>query len=208
MTGVWTASLIALWIFTLGLAALLAGALRQLGLIQLRLGADPGALITDAGLDRGSVAPDFSAIDLESGETLQFYDLPARARLLAFIEPSCVACQSLVEGLTEIFSTRNDEFDFVVVCSDQVESCARFSRRNGLKLRVLVDTSGEAAQAFQVAMTPFTYFLDSERHVLVRGVANDWRGIESLLDQEGTVQAGRPWAAIEKEVAVDGRSGI
>jgi hypothetical protein len=28
---------------------------------------------------------------------------------------------------------------------------------------------------------------------VIRGVANDWRQLESLLDQEGTLQAGRGW---------------
>ena len=53
MSGVWLASYIVLWLVVLVLAFLLAGALRQLGLIQLRLGDDPGALITDTGLERG-----------------------------------------------------------------------------------------------------------------------------------------------------------
>ena len=49
MSGVWLASYIVLWVVVLVLAFLLAGALRQLGLMQLRLGDDPGALITDTG---------------------------------------------------------------------------------------------------------------------------------------------------------------
>ena len=57
MSGVWLASYIVLWVVVLVLGFLLAGALRQLGLMQLRLGDDPGALITDTGLERGSKAP-------------------------------------------------------------------------------------------------------------------------------------------------------
>ncbi len=41
MSGVWLASYIVLWLVVLMLGFLLAGALRQLGLIQLRLGDDP-----------------------------------------------------------------------------------------------------------------------------------------------------------------------
>ena len=62
MSGVWLASYIVLWLVVLVLAFLLAGALRQLGLLQLRLGDDPGALITDTGLERGTIAPDFTAV--------------------------------------------------------------------------------------------------------------------------------------------------
>ena len=55
MSGVWLASYVVLWLVVLVLAFLLAGALRQLGLLQLRLGDDPGALITDTGLKRGTL---------------------------------------------------------------------------------------------------------------------------------------------------------
>lgn len=40
-----------LWIVVLVMAFLLLGSLRQIGLLQLRLGDDPGALITRSGLD-------------------------------------------------------------------------------------------------------------------------------------------------------------
>ena len=49
MSGVWLASYLVLWLVVFVLAFLLAGSLRQLGLMQLRLGDDPGALITDIG---------------------------------------------------------------------------------------------------------------------------------------------------------------
>ena len=68
MSGVWLASYLVLWLVVLVLAFLLAGSLRQLGLIQLRLGDDPGALITDSGLERGAQAPEFIAADSETGE--------------------------------------------------------------------------------------------------------------------------------------------
>ena len=62
MSEVWAASIIVLWVLVLFLAFLLMGALRQLGLLQLRLGNDPGALVTRSGLDRGTLAPDFTAL--------------------------------------------------------------------------------------------------------------------------------------------------
>jgi hypothetical protein len=91
VNGVWLASYIVLWAVVLLLAFLLAGALRQLGLLQLRLGDDPGALITDTGLDRGSQAPDFTGLDSESGELVSLSDLPAVARLIVFASPGSEA---------------------------------------------------------------------------------------------------------------------
>lgn len=54
------ASVVILWVAVAIVGFLLAGTLRQVGLIQLRLGADPGALITQGGLDRGTLAPKFT----------------------------------------------------------------------------------------------------------------------------------------------------
>jgi hypothetical protein len=48
-----------------------------------------------------------------------------------------------------------------------------------------------------VTLTPFAYLLDHERNVVIRGIANDWRQLESLLEQEGTLQAGRGWVAMD-----------
>ncbi len=55
--------------------------------------------------------------------------------------------------------------------------------------RMLIDVAGSIESAYEVTMTPFTYVLDYRGQVLVRGVSNDWRHLESLLDQEGTLES-------------------
>jgi hypothetical protein len=82
MTGVWLASFVALWLFMFFLAFMLAGALRQIGLITLRLGDDPGALITESGLDRGTIIPPFGGIESDSGAMIVSTDLQRQARVL------------------------------------------------------------------------------------------------------------------------------
>ena len=49
-----------------------------------------------------------------------------------------------------------------------------------------------------MTLTPFAYLLDHERNVVIRGIANDWRQLESLLEQEGTLQAG-PWVDVDSD---------
>ena len=80
------------------LAFLLAGSLRQLGLMQLRLGDDPGALITDSGLERGVQAPEFVAAHSETEEPVSLYELPPVPRLLVFASPGCLSCRELIPG--------------------------------------------------------------------------------------------------------------
>jgi len=53
------------------------------------------------------------------------------------------------------------------------------------------------AKAYAAPVSPFVYVLDHQRRVLARGVATDWRGLESLIEQEGTPQAGRAWVQVD-----------
>jgi methylamine dehydrogenase accessory protein MauD len=198
MSGVWLASYIVLWLLVLLLAFLLAGALRQLGLLQLRLGDDPGALITDTGLERGTQAPDFTALDAASGGSISLSDLPAVPRMLVFASPGCLSCRELIPGLNEVRKTRGD-WDFLVVCRGDLESCQRFGRMNGLEAPMVVDTTGQIEKDYAVTLTPFAYVVDHEGHIVIRGLANDWRQLESLLEQEGTLQAGMQFAPVDGE---------
>ena len=197
MSGVWLASYVVLWLVVFALAFLLAGALRQLGLIQLRLGDDPGALITDTGLERGVKAPDFTALDSESSELVTLSELDPVARMIVFASPGCLSCRELIPGLNEVRKTRRDH-DFLVVCRGDLESCQAFGRMNRLEAPMVVDTTGQIEKDYLVTLTPFAYLLDHEGNVVIRGVANDWRQLESLLEQEGTIQAA-PFVSVDGE---------
>ena len=211
MSGVWVASYIVLWVVVLVLAFLLAGALRQLGLMQLRLGDDPGALITDSGLERGAKAPDFTAIEAESGELVTLSELIAKPRVLVFASPGCLSCRELIPGLNEVRKTRKGEFDFLVVCRGDVESCQGFGRINRLEAPMVVDTNGQIEKDYNVTLTPFAYLLDHEGNVVIRGIANDWRQLESLLEQEGTLQMTGTWSEVDGDgngaVVAESREG-
>lgn len=203
MNGVWLASYVVLWLLVLVLAFLLAGSLRQLGLIQLRLGDDPGALITDTGLERGTLAPDFTALDSESGELVTLSELAPVPRMIVFASPGCLSCRELIPGLNEVRKTRSGEFDFLVVCRGDPESCQAFGRMNRLEAPMVVDTTGQIEKDYIVTLTPFAYLLDHERNVVIRGLANDWRQLESLLEQEGTLQPSG-WVEVDGEPAAVG----
>lgn len=196
MNEVWVASTVALWVIVLIMAFLLAGALRELGILHMRFGTDAGALITEAGLERGTAAPPFSARDLETGEIVQVGS-PSRQRMIMFLTPSCVACTQVIPHLNEVMETHGDEFDFLVVCSGDDKACLNLARKNRLKTPILSDPDSSISSAYQVRYTPFGYVLDPTGRVLMRGVATDWRQLESLLKQEGTLEDGVEWQTFE-----------
>ncbi len=206
MNELWSAALIALWVVVILMGLLLAGALRQIGLFQLRLGDDLGALITEIGLDRGTQGPDFEAIDATTGDRVRLSDLSERPRLIVFVTPTCLACQQLAPHLNEVLDTRKDEFDFIVVCTGDESACRAFAHAARLAPRLLIDESTKASEAYGIKLTPFAYVLDSKGRVLIRGIANNWLGFEALMEQEGVLQAGTAWAKVESTGLSDGAS--
>lgn len=189
MSDVWIASFVVLWIVVLFGIFLLAGTLRQLGLIQMRLGTDPGALITSEGLDRGSEIPDFSAPDVVTGIAVRWSDLPRRRRLLTVISTGCLSCEQLVPHLNEIASTHGSELDFMTVCVGDPSACASFVRHTGLRQQTVVDRTGALERSLDVTLTPFTYLVEDDGRVLIRGIANNWTQIEALIEQQGTPES-------------------
>ena len=52
-------------------------------------------------------------------------ELGGEARMVVFASPGCLSCRELIPGLNEVRKTR-PEFDFLVVCRGDVESCQAF----------------------------------------------------------------------------------
>lgn len=207
MSDIWTASLIVLWIVVLVLAFFLVGSLRLIGLIQLRLGTDPGALITESGLERGDLAPDFLAPNALTGDLLNLSDLPPGPKFVGFLSPSCFSCEEFARQLTEVAATRSRDFTFVAVCRGDRESCASFVRRMKLQIPVVVDETGLIEQSYNVTLTPFGYVLNDESRVLIRGVATTWTQLEALLSQQGTPGTNVRTIEVEHRDPVQARDG-
>ncbi len=102
MNELWLASYLLLWVVVAGLSFIVMGLLRQLGLIQLRLGPDPGVLITQEGLERGTLAPEFAALDVVNKQQVRLSDLKSQRVLAVFLTPTCIACRQLMPHLKEI----------------------------------------------------------------------------------------------------------
>lgn len=59
---------------------------------------------------------------------------------------------------------------------------------------MVIDPTREVERAYEVPGTPFVYLLNYKQQVLIRGLANNWQQLESLLEQEGTVEPTRSTA--------------
>jgi len=127
MTNAWVASYVALWCIAAVLAFIVMGLARQLGLIQLRLGIDPGVLITNEGLERGVRAPDFEATDILSGRSLRLSDFKGLRTVLVFLTPSCEACRKLVPHLNSLAKEEKGRSAVLAVCPAADAACLHFA---------------------------------------------------------------------------------
>lgn len=187
MSELWVASYVLLWVIVAVLCFAVVGLLRQLGLIQLRLGPEPGALITKEGLDRGAPAPDFSATDVRTGTQLRMSSLRGRHVLLLFMTPTCIACRQLIPSVNDVVRDRSREIAVVAVCHGSDVTCRELAAAYRLHAPLLQDANNSIADLYEVRMTPFGFLIDEEGVVRLRGVVNSWPQLEALLNETGTV---------------------
>lgn len=187
MSDVWLASYVLLWVAVVALAVIVVGLLRQLGLLQLRLGPEPGPLLTKEGLERGVPAPDFAALDVRTNQTVTLERMRGRRVLLVFMTPTCIACRQLAPHLNGLSGDKSRPLEVAVVCHGSSVTCSEFANAYRLKVPVLLDATNTVAAHYDVRMTPFAFLLGEDGVVRIRGVVNSLPQLEALLDEEGTV---------------------
>ena len=197
MSELWVASYVLLWVIVGILAFVCVGLLRQLGLVQLRLGGDPGVLITPEGIERGQRAPDFEALDVLRRLPVRLSDLAGSRLLLAFVSPSCLACHQLMPHLNDLSKEHSADLHVAIICYGTINASEEFARQNKITATVLADPTNGIAAAYGVQVTPFAFLIDEHGDVLIRGVVNTWPQLDALLAEEGTFQGDRPWRRTE-----------
>lgn len=121
MNLVMTASFVLLWLIVAVQAIVLIECLRQIGLLKMRLGEEPGALIDPEALPRGTVAPAFDSVDTRTGERMTDAILRGRRLLMLFLGPSN-SCRSLAAGLGR-FAAAYREVNIIAVCAGRPTAC-------------------------------------------------------------------------------------
>ncbi len=196
MSELWVASYLLLWIVVAAMAFVMVGVLRQLGLIQLRLGPASGALITPEGLERGLEAPNFEAVELSTKRLIRLSDFQGRRVLLVFVSQTCSPCRDLMPHLNEVASGYRDKVEVLAVCHGSESACAEFGRLYLLKPILLADPTNKIAAQYGTTITPFAFLVNEDGIILIRGVVNSLPQLEALLKEEGTFQGELPWQPV------------
>jgi hypothetical protein len=112
---------IALFVVVAVQGILLVGLMREVGLIQVRIGPS-FAMSSDEGLAVGATAPILTPKTQAGVQAFIGGDQP-KAQLLAFISPGCGTCHALVGPLGSIGRAEADLLDVLAVCAGVEEDC-------------------------------------------------------------------------------------
>jgi len=137
-----------------GAAALLC----LVGLLPFLAGAAPPA--------PGSNAPDFQLKDLQ-GKPVRLSTLRGKTVVLHFWAtwcPHCLAEMPLLENAGQELTARGAQV-LAINLGEPHKKVERYAQEHGLKLAILLDTRGKAAQAFGVVGLPATLVIDPQGRV-------------------------------------------
>lgn len=175
------ASNVLLWLAFVGVAVVLLGLLRQVGLLHER-STPLGAMITDHGPDIGDAAPTFELPD-HAGSKAKIGGPSAQKRptLLMFTAPTCPVCDKLFPLIKSI--AKAERMDVVMVSDGAPDEHERFLEKHDLgDVRYVV--SAEVGMAFQVGKIPYAVLLDADGVIRAKGLTNTREHLESLLEAD------------------------
>lgn len=169
------------WVILLGLALILFGVLRQIGVLHQRL-TPAGALTMSHGVKAGERAPELRLQSLD-GEVVLLggQDPDGLGTLIVFVAPDCPVCAALVPAVKAI--GRQDAGWLRVVFASDGESSkhAQFRREKGLTDYPYV-VSMELGLIYQVGKLPYAVLLDETGRLIAQGLANSREHLESLFE--------------------------
>ena len=164
-------AVVILWLVVLGLAFLLLGALRAVGLLTWRL--DGMEAIQPRrpdreGLKLGTRAPDFALPNI-AGDAVRSADFAGRKVLLVFTQAGCEQCQTVMPELSRVHRAR--EFQVVVIKNGPPEVARRSAREAKATFPVLCQEGYSLSNRFHVYATPFAFLIDERGVIVSKGIA-------------------------------------
>jgi methylamine dehydrogenase accessory protein MauD len=190
-------------LLTLGLAVLLFGLARQVGILHERV-APMGAMASDQGLAVGEMSPQLSVTTLVGDRLALGGASPqGRSRLLLFVSPTCPVCKKLLP-IARSFA-HAERLDVVLVGDGDEAEQRSMIREFGLEGVPYVN-SPQVGMTFHVGKLPYAILIDAAGVIRAKGLVNNREHLESLLVAEetgfGTIQA---YLNAQQQVATNGR---
>ena len=123
---------------------------------------------------QGFLAPDFELKTL-SGESIKLFDLRGQAVLVNLWATWCPPCLEEMQTIEKVYNEYKDQ-GFIVLAVDMTyqdnpSEVMPFVEQRGLTFPILLDETGEMANAYQLRSLPSSYFIgrDGIIHEVVIG---------------------------------------
>ena len=181
----WLVSSIVLWLLVLGLAFLLCGALRALGLLRWRLEqleATMPSRLGRSGLKVGKKAPDF-VLPSVAGADIGLHDYAGGKVLLVFMQPGCGPCHRVTPDLDRLH--RQGDVQVLVVQNGDLETIRKWAREQRPRFPVVVQEQFSLSKRYEMFATPFAFLIDEHGIIVSKGVINNGQHIRFLLSGAG-----------------------
>ena len=144
----------------------------------------------------GSVAPDFKAIDLATGDSVSLQErYRGKVTLINIWATWCAPCRIEMPSMEQVYDSLAPQgFAIAAVSIDEggPDGVREFGSELGLSFDLLQDRSGRVAQLYQTTGVPESFLLDRHGVIVKRIIApHDWNSeanralIRRLLDEPG-----------------------
>lgn len=172
---------LAQWLVIVGLAVMLLGVARQVGVLHRRLG-PAGALMTSAGAKVGDKGPEFELPSMD-GTTIKIGGANAskKSTLIAFVAPDCPVCSSLIPIYKSIAATEKNSVDLIFASDEAISGHQAYRTDKAIENFPYV-LSTELGMAFEIGKLPYAVLLDEEGVISSQGLVNSREHIESLFE--------------------------
>ena len=143
----------------------------------------------------GARAPEFTAVDLASGDSVSLRDrYKGHVTLVNIWATWCIPCRVEMPAMQSVFdSLRTRGFRIAAVSIDEGDptEVRNFAAELGLTFDILHDPSGRIQQVYQTTGVPESFLIDRSGAIVKRVIgAHDWSSpvnrqlVERLLDAE------------------------
>lgn len=150
------------------LTLMVVGTLRQLGIINRRLGIVASPWVSGHGPEVGTRFEEIAVFEVAVGDEVSL-DLTKDTILVLFVSPTCSTCRELLAEMPD----HHPSCELVLISESGLDAAREWARRDGIS-RLYADPDGGAAEELQAAgVTPLAIVM-VEGTVIASAIPNHW----------------------------------
>jgi methylamine dehydrogenase accessory protein MauD len=200
MDRLFLASFAAGGLLAIALAFTLVLTLKILGEIYLRSPLADDVLITDEGPALHQGMPMFSGQGVD-GRPISLSDFAGRSTITLFVSVGCAPCKEILGALRATKRGLIRPPDFLVVFEGPAARAQEYVRRYRLGETVIVDEAAVIRRALGIERVPYSFYIDRDGVIRMKGVTNRRQQLEGLIAGRGTYLENPVWQPREGGLA-------